>query len=149
MIKDKLLRLKEADIDVPESTEYIALDFSEENIGAALLKNKNFDCTLTTLENEFNNPIHILSKFLPNSSSDFNNNQLTNLQTYLNAAAQSASLHEMAKNFEQAEKEILNSANFIPIHHPIKIFAHTKKFDGIFLDPSCKLLIFSSINPIS
>lgn len=43
MIKDKLLRLKEADIDMPENTEYIALDFSEENIGAALLKNKNFD----------------------------------------------------------------------------------------------------------
>lgn len=128
---------------------YLKVDLCDNETYLKKLQNKNFDCTLTTLENEFNNPIHILSKFLPNSSSDFNNNQLTNLQTYLNAAAQSASLHEMAKNFEQAEKEILNSANFIPIHHPIKIFAHTKKFDGIFLDPSCKLLIFSSINPIS
>ena len=56
MIKDKLLRLKEADIDVPESTEYIALDFSEENIGAALLKSKNFDLNIKTekLINEVN-----------------------------------------------------------------------------------------------
>lgn len=32
MIKDKLLRLKEADIDVPESTEYIALDFYDKTL---------------------------------------------------------------------------------------------------------------------
>lgn len=128
---------------------YLKTDICDNETYLKNLKNQNFDCTLITIENEFNTPNCMLSKFLPNSPSNFANVQLANLNPILNAAAQSTNLHEMAKHFEQAEREILNSASFIPIHHPVKTFAYSKNFDGICLESSCKRLLFNSITPKS
>lgn len=43
MIKDKLSRLKKAEIPLPKNAEYICVDFSEQSAADALLKSENYN----------------------------------------------------------------------------------------------------------
>lgn len=126
---------------------YLKTDVCDDETYLNRLRNGNFDCALVTLENEFNSPSCLLSKFLPNSPFNFANVQIPNLKPLLDRATKAYSLEDMANFFELAEREILNSASFIPIFHPIKYFAYSKKFDNVHLIKSCKLLLFDSIVP--
>lgn len=126
---------------------YLKTEICNDETYLKKLKSQNFDCALITIENEFNSPSCMLNKFLPNSPLNFANIQLPNLKQTLTSASNATSLDDIVKNYMTAEQEILNSACFIPVYHPIKTFIYSKKFDNITLVKSCKQLFFDSTTP--
>lgn len=126
---------------------YLKIDLCDDETFLKNLKNKNFDCALINIENDFNNPCNILSQFLKNSPLNFANFDLPKLEPLINQAVAATSADEMTKLSLEAEREILNSGSFIPIFHPIQAFVCNQKFKDVLLIENCKQLLFSFIKP--
>ncbi len=130
MIKDKQLRLKKGGIDAPENTEYIALDFSKENIGSTLLKNKNFQkekksffsllgLTYYISQKDFEKTLNNFSQIAPvGSSVIFDYPEKSGSKDFKKHSALAAANEKMLSAYSYSEIEkILSKNGFLIYEH--------------------------------
>ena len=118
---------------------FLKIEEKDENSILKNLKNGTFNSALVTLEGELTNPSAIFNIFTADSSENYANYKIKELEAILN----SNKFENEDEKFEAAEKLICQEGYFIPLFFETQYFAYNNKVENIVIEPFNKTIYFA------
>ena len=108
----------------------------------SVLQSGEFDFIVADVSGNFNSPYSYLSPFSSYDEENYSGYTATNLNELLSKAKNSTTEKESAELYYSAEKEIVDSAVFIPLLNQSEYAFFGKDCEGIVYNPFTKTVVF-------